>query len=571
MLRPILFLLMLTTPLFSQSLLLTNAIIHPIEKGTAVTTAALVQDGKIVALGEEARRQASDLDAESVDFSGRHIFPGFIDAHAHVMGLGEQGRLVDLRGVPSLPDALARVRAALSAPHPPAWIRGRGWDQNRWEGKRFPHRVDLDALSSTHPICLTRIDGHAVWVNSAALAAAGITASTPDPKGGRILREPDGSPTGILLDNAVELVYARIPAPTPAEIEANYRAALEHCHRVGLTSVHDMGLSSAQIAVLRSMIARDVFTLRLVGYVDGTGAAWEDLLRTGRQIAGQDRLILDGLKLYADGALGSRGAALLEPYADDPGNRGIPIAPEDTIRREAVRALRAHLRMCVHAIGDAAIRTVLDAYAAAVSEVPGPVGRLRVEHVQVVDPEDLPRFARLGITASVQPTHAVSDMTWAEARLGPRRIRNAYPWAALRDASARLCGGSDFPIEKPDPIEGVIAACTRRDAQGRPASEQDVRTLFTLAANSDPRDPARYSDGWYGQQRLSRNQALSLFWSDAAAAAGLQGRMGTLAVGAWADFVVVDLDLETCPIGDLKKCEILETWSGGRRVYRKGE
>ncbi|MBE0643640.1 MAG: amidohydrolase [Bacteroidetes bacterium] len=550
-----------------SDMLFFNGIVHTMDDSSTIVDAFAVRDGRIVATGSNEDILSAWEAARVIDLEQQHVFPGFIDAHAHLFGLGEEDVILGLLGTTSPIGIAEMVRDRASSLAAGTWIRGRGWDQNDWGTKEFPGKELLDATAPTHPVFLSRIDGHAAWVNSRALELSGITRATPDPEGGRIVRGADGEATGILLDQAIELVRANIPQPAIDEMAEAYATAIQRCLAVGMTGMHDMGLTATGIEAMRLLIARNEFPFHVVGYIDDTNpATWETLLKGGRQTIGNQQLVLAGLKLYADGALGSRGAWLLEDYTDDAGNRGIPIQSEEVIRRESERALRAGLQVCVHAIGDAAVRRVLDAYEQALKAVPRSEYPLRIEHAQVIDIADIPRFARLGVIPSMQPTHCTSDMTWAEARLGARRVQEAYAWAALINSGAWIPGGSDFPVERPDPIAGIYAASFRKDAEGRPASPEDIKSFFQTDP-SVPFLPARWTNGWFGEQCMSRENAIRAFTIWAARAAGLEKDRGSIEKGKWADCVILSEDLATVPRSRFLNTRVLATWVAGEQVF----
>ena len=528
--------------------------------------AMAIDNGRIIAIGENEQILTGWNAEQTVNFHQAHVFPGFIDAHAHLYGLGEESRILSLIGTRSSAEVLAEVLARTKATPEGEWIRGRGWDQNDWKDRSFPNAAELDRVSPNHPIMLSRIDGHAVWVNSRALQIAGITHETADPDGGRILRLPDASPSGVLLDNAIELVRSHIPEPGPEDLRAAYLNAVQRCLALGLTGVHDMGLSANRIAAIRALIDSNAFPLRVVGYIDGRGEEWEALLRTGRTDYGDKRLVLAGLKLYADGALGSRGAWLMDDYSDDPGNRGIAIESYDVIRSEAKRAMKQRLQVCVHAIGDAAVRMSLDAFERALKEVSRSGPPMRIEHAQVIAEEDIIRFPRLGIVPSMQPTHCTSDMYWAEARLGVHRITRGYAWQSLIDAGSWIAGGSDFPVERPDPLRGMYAAAFRRDIKGRPATQEDIERYFQIDP-ALPHHAERYRDGWYGSERMSRLDAVQAFTIWAARAAGMDRDLGSLERRKFADFVVLTKDILTVPREEFLSTRVVATWLQGREVW----
>lgn len=542
--------------------------IHALDANNTVFEAMAIADGKIVAVGTKEKIHEGFTAAETLDLEGKHVFPGLIDAHCHLYGLGEQQMIIDLVGTASPEEVIARAKASGAATG--EWIRGRGWDQNDWPQKSFPTKEVLDKAFPNNPVFLVRVDGHAVWVNSKAMEIAKITALTPDPDGGKILRS-NGTPSGILLDNAIEIVREYIPKPDVERYKTGYATAIQECLSVGITGVHDMGVNGDQIAALKQMITDNALPFRITAYVDGLGEAWDEVRKSEERVFGDRQLVLAGLKLYADGALGSRGALLLEPYSDDPGNRGVQIISEDKLTHETVRALDAGLQVCVHAIGDSAVRLVLNAYERAQAQTKATGIPLRIEHVQAVDPADMPRFAQLGIIPSMQPTHCTSDMYWAEARLGPVRIKSAYPWKTLLKSGCLLPFGSDFPVEHPDPLAGIYAACTRQDKDGRPATAADIEQYFSPAGNSSAQKD-RYENGWYGAERLSRGEALMGFtrWAaDAAQRKGDPAPFGTLIPKNYADFIVTTVNLETCPPAELLSRQVVATYVGGKQVYKR--
>lgn len=437
------------------------------------------------------------------------ITPGFVDAHAHPLGLGRRLSELDLTGAATYAETLQRIGSA--PPSASGWLTGRGWDQNDWpdapEGG-WPLADDLEPLTGATPTALRRVDGHAVWVNRAALTAAGITRDTADPTGGRILRGPDGEPTGVLIDEAMSLVT--VPEPTTADRQAWLKAASAAMLSTGLTGAHMMGAGDAEIALLEKAAALDELPVRLWIYASPDSLAAERLQKTGPW--GSEHVKVVGVKAYADGALGSRGALLSTPYTDEPEQHGLAITTPTELNELAVRLLGAGSQLAVHAIGDAAVTQVLDTFATARTAHPHRSSvRLRVEHAQVVSPSDLPRFAALNAVASVQPTHATSDMPWAEQRLGAERIHWAYAWQDLRAAGALLALGSDAPVEDIAPSLGIWAATTRTNALGEP------------------------NGGWHPDQRLSVEQTVQGFTASAAAAVHEEERLGTLKAGQLAD------------------------------------
>ncbi len=475
--------------------------------------AIAIDDGRFVQVGGDVDPDRIGPETRVIELGERAALPGLVDAHCHLYGLGKSLENVTLRGVASEAEAVKIVVEAAAARGPGEWVLGRGWDQNLWGGE-FPTRASLDAAVTDHPVALRRVDGHAVWVNTRALELAGVTRDTADPQGGRILRDDAGEPTGVLVDNAMDLVEARIPAATDEVRERWIRAGAAYAIERGLTGVHDMGLEPETIAVYERLADAGELPLRVNAYVEGSPAVARELRerRPTRLDDGDDWLQIRGMKLYADGALGSRGAALSADYSDEPGNRGNWVTAPAELRQAILDATAGGWQVAVHAIGDAAIHAVLDAY----EEAQHPELRLRVEHVQVIAADDVPRFARLGVLASMQPTHATSDMPWAEERVGADRILGAYAWRTLLDAGATLVHGSDFPVEEVSPLLGLYAAVTRQDASGNPPG------------------------GWYPAQRMTLDEAIRGFTEGAAYAGFVEGSRGRIQAGMVADLTVLD-------------------------------
>lgn len=510
-----------------------------------------IDDGRIVAIGGREALAKDARGAQRIDGGGRTVLPGLIDAHAHVMGLGLALRQIDLTATKSLAQAQDVVRIHADR-HPgagdgDAWLLGRGWNQVVWKLGRFPTAADLDAAVADRPVWLERVDGHAGWANTEALRRAGIDAETRDPPGGRIERDGDGRPTGVLVDAAMDLVTSKIPPSSREEARAALDAALAEIARVGLTGVHDAGVDGATIALYREYAEAGRLTARIYAMIAGTGADFDRVSARGPLVGhGDGFLDVRAVKLLADGALGSRGAALLAPYSDDPGNRGLLFHSPDELTAMIAKAAGKGYQVGVHAIGDAANRETLDAFAA-VRERLGEHGlRHRVEHAQVVASGDIPRFRALGLVASMQPVHATSDMNMAEDRVGRERILGAYAWRDFLREGVRVAAGSDFPVESPDPFAGFHAAITRQDAAGQPPG------------------------GWYPQQLMTRVEALRAFTLDAAWAAHAEADLGTLEPGKRADFIVIDRDVMTGEVAMIPSTVVLETWVGGRRVYARG-
>jgi predicted amidohydrolase YtcJ len=535
-------------PGLAPPLLLEGGTVYASTEAAPARASVLMRDGKIAFVGDPARARSLAPDARRVSLSGAFVFPGWADAHGHLLGLGKSLEIANLRGAADAAEAARRIGELATALPAGAWVEGRGWDQNLWSGKNFPDARDLDAVVPDRPVAARRVDGHALWANSRALAVAGIGKDTQDPAGGRILRRSDGTPTGVLVDNAMDLLDRAIPSSTPEDFARRILAAARACVAVGLTQVQDASAYAPDdVAVLEGLAARHELPLRIYATVSPEPAAIEVFFRKGVRVGrGDDFLTVRAIKTYADGALGSRGAALLADYSDEPGKRGLLVTPPERLDEIARQARANRWQLWIHAIGDRGNRVALDAlYKAAAVPAFAPdrgADRPRIEHAQVVASEDIPRFGREGVIASVQPTHATSDMPWAEARVGPERIRGAYAWRSLKNGGAHLAGGSDFPVESENPLFGFYAAITRQDLAGRPAG------------------------GWRPAERLTRREALALFTSDAAYAAFEEQIRGRIAPGFAADLTVFAADPMTAPEKEIPRIPTVATVVNGRIV-----
>ncbi|NTX35166.1 amidohydrolase [Myxococcus sp. CA033] len=520
--------------------------IRTLDAARPVVEALAVREGKVLATGtRDEVLAAAGVGARVVDLGDATVVPGLTDSHGHLSALGQWEATVSLLGATSKAEALARVASAPSTSFQGEWLVGQGWDQNDWTEKAFPTRQDLDAKHPDVPVMLARIDGHAAWVNSEALRRAGVTRDTKDPEGGRILRGADGEATGILVDNAMGLVYAVLPSLTEAELAAQLTAALSRAARAGLTGVHDAGMDLRTFRLLQRWDKERKLPLRVYAMADGQSADRETYLREGPYQG--ERLTLRAVKLVLDGALGSRGAALHQDYSDEPGHRGLLMMTPEEYERRVRSFMAGGFQVCTHAIGDRANTLVLDTLLRAAEATGTRDGRHRVEHAQVMRPEDIDRLGRGGFLASVQPTHATSDMPWAEARVGAERIRGAYAWQRLKASGAVLALGSDFPVERPDVLAGLYAARTRQDARGTPEG------------------------GWYADQRLSGEEALEGFTVGAAYASFAEARRGRLQPGMDADFVALSVDPVDAPVAELPGAQVRLTVVGGDEVYRAAE
>lgn len=531
--------------LAAEHTVLTASRIHTMDpRQPQVEALAFDDDGRIVAVGSRDALLKRYPKAARIDAGAATVVPGLIDAHGHVAGLGLAQLRVDLVDTASKAEVLQRLREFEKTLPAGAWLLGRGWDQNDWPDRSFPTAADLDAAFPARPVFLVRVDGHAGWANAAAMRAVERDlAGDWHPDGGQILRNADGKPTGVFVDTAMELVEQAIPPLDDATAERALALGMREAVAHGLTGVHDMGVSLADLGRYRRLADRGEMPLRINAFADGDSAALAELCRSGLYRHPSGRLQMRGVKLYIDGALGSRGAAMLEDYSDHAGHRGLMLMQPGTLANVTKKARDCGVQVATHAIGDRGNREVLDVFARVLDGAGD--HRWRIEHAQVVAPGDLSRFAKLGVIASMQPTHATSDMPWAEDRVGPERIVGAYAWRQLRDSGARLALGSDFPVESVDPRLGLYASVTRADAAGRPVG------------------------GWLPQEKLTAYEALRGFTLDAAHAGFEEGRVGSLEVGKRADFVVLAQDPLAVEPTQLRGLDVQATYVDGRAVYRK--
>lgn len=500
--------------------------------------------GAILAVGSHAELAARWPDAPAVDFGNATLVPGLIDAHGHVLGQGQALMTARLNGARSKAEIIERLQAFARDLPADAWLIGRGWDQNLWPEKDFPTAADLDAAFPDRPVWLERVDGHAGWANSAALAKATRSLDGDwQPDGGEILRR-DGKATGVLIDTAMAPIEQAVPRQDAALLRAAILKAQEALLAAGLTGVHDAGVSAEVLAVYRQLADAGELKLRIAAMADGDAHALQDLCKAGLYTHPGGHLKMRSVKLYMDGALGSRGAALSADYSDAPGQRGLLVTPAERIEAAATRARDCGVQVATHAIGDRGNRLVLDIYERVLGE-DRPDHRWRVEHAQIIKQADIPRFTALDVIASMQPTHATSDMPWAEARVGLARIVGGYAWRQFRDAGARLALGSDFPVEDIRPLLGLYAAVTRMDLSGQPAG------------------------GWYPNEKLTGYEALRGFTVDAAYAGFDEDRLGALTAGRRADFTVLDRDPLAVAPEELPKLKVQATWIDGRAAWTR--
>jgi len=506
--------------------------------------ALLIDKGKVVATGSHAELSTQAAGASVIDGKGRSLLPGLTDAHGHVLGLGEIRTQADLVGTASIDEALERIKEFSNAHPKDPWLLGRGWNQVIWKLGRFPTAKELDRVVADRPAWLERVDGHAAWANSAAMKIAGIDRHTKDPVGGRIERDADGDPTGVFVDAAKQLVASKIPSSTPEQVSAALDSALAEMAGFGMTGVADAGIDSATFALYKRYADEGKLSARIYAMIGGTESDFDTISKDGPLIGyGNDFLTVRSVKLYSDGALGSRGAALLAPYSDDAGNSGLLFHTSEELAGMIGKALGKGYQVGVHAIGDKGNRQALDGFASAYKAHGGENLRNRIEHAQVVSLDDIPRFLTLNLIASMQPTHATSDMNMAEDRVGAERLKGAYAWQTFLKQGTRVAAGSDFPVESANPFLGLHAAVTRQDSAGKPPG------------------------GWHPEQAMSVTEALRAFTLDAAYAAHAEQTQGTLEPGKWADFILVDQDIFAIDPAKIWSTKVLETWVGGKRVF----
>lgn len=540
-----LILLLMSHPATAESILHSVTGYTSTDDGLIKFTALVIDDdGRIIAIGDNDLIAAYP-DAASIDGAGQYVLPGLHDAHGHVSDQGFLNVNLNVTGLKSLEETVNKI-AAYDKVHPAqGWIKGWGWNQVLWPVIEFPTATDIDAVVADRPVWLRRIDGHAGWANSRALELAGIDDDTPDPLGGKIIRDDNGSATGTLVDNAMALVDALVPEPSMEDYRQAYLAAFNEFTSLGLTSVHDAGISIAEAEVYMSMADNDEMPMRIYAMIWQAGA---NLDAIGKPITGygRDRLDIKSVKLMADGALGSHGAAMIEPFEDDTENRGLRMYTDSELNAMVQKANDMGFQVAIHAIGDYANRQALNAFELVQGGVASPL-RNRIEHAQVIALADIPRFAALGVIASMQATHATSDMNMTEDRIGSERVRGAYAWRKLLDSGALIANGSDFPVELANPMYGLYAAVTRRSRAGLPEG------------------------GWYGSERLNREETLHSFTLAAAYAAHQESRLGSLEAGKWADFIVVDRDFFEIPESEIDDIQVLQTWVGGELVFERCE
>ena len=515
------------------------------EKGYPAEASALViTDGRIIFVGDDTGALAlKGPNTQVQHLAGATVIPGFHDSHCHLYGLGKALAEIDLNGTATPEEVAVRVTAGMKNQPGNDWLQGRGWDQNDWPVVEYPTRALIDPVTGDRPTLLRRVDGHAALANTAALEAAGITADTPDPEGGSILRDTDGQPTGVLIDNAVDLVRNIIPKVSQQEVKRRVLLAIDHCVSHGITAVQEAGVSWERAQLYQEMAASGELDLRLFGMYDDIEETLDRGLPTGPVFTENDMFTLRAVKLYADGALGSRGALLHRDYCDHAGHSGLAVSSEEHLREVATRAARAGFQVGTHAIGDRANTIVLDIYAGIFAEEKLTDHRWRIEHAQILTTKDIPRFAQLGVIAAMQPVHCTSDMDWADQRLCEDRLAGAYAWRSLLDSGAHLSWGTDFPVEKVSPLEGLYSSRTRTHHDGTPVG------------------------GWQPQERLDAHTSLELYTTGSAYAVFMENELGRIQTGFLADLTILDGNPVDCEPKDLLNMKILATIVQGKFVF----
>ena len=533
----------------SKSTVVKNARIYAFDsENTQFENGAMVfsSEGKILAIGAFDTLATEYPGADVVDAGGQTLLPGLIDSHGHLYGLAMSFTQADLVGTQGKSEVLSRLQEFAARLPEGAWLLGRGWDQNDWPEQVFPNRGDLDAAFPDRPVWLRRIDGHAGWANSTALGQVDRDLSGDwQVQGGHIHRDENGEPTVILIDKAMGMVNETVPETSEDLMASALDLATQRMISLGLTAVHDPGVNLKVIRMYQQKIAQGKLPVRVYAMADGANATLDWLCENGPLADPSGLLFLRSVKLYADGALGSRGAALLHDYHDEPGNQGLLFLDDETLETQLHKVFSCGLQAGIHAIGDRANRQVLDTYEKLIPKYPDNPGRHRVEHAQILHLDDVPRFRQLDVIAAMQPTHATSDMYWADERLGDVRLAGAYAWKSLLTSGALLAFGSDFPVERVDPMLGIHAAVSRQDAAGWPPG------------------------GWQPQERLSREAAIRAFTLDAAYSGFMEKETGSLEVGKQADFIILDRDIMKVPDEEILETKVVETWVGGRRVYSR--
>ena len=536
--------LMTSLNLSGKNILLTGGFVYHEDGKFLTDTIVLCQDGKITYVGPNEDLPPVNH-VQKINLNGGYVLPGFIDSHIHLQGYGRSLEILNLVGTKSVDEIATLVSDAINQKEKGEWIIGRGWDQNDWSETSFPTKDILDRIAPDYPIYLTRIDGHAIWVNSSAMNLTNITLKTPDPEGGKIIRNKYGEPTGVFVDNAIALISDHIPSPSKNQKRKQILHAVKKLNKIGITSIHDAGTDSETLDLLKTLADSGDLTLRVYAMLQDDPDQYLPYFETGPLIGyGNNHLTIRSIKAYIDGALGSRGAVLKEPYADDPENRGLLLSHPEHLDSLVSAAFSHGFQVNIHAIGDRGNQICLDIFEKYLEKYPGD-HRPRIEHAQILDPLDIPRFASFGVIPSMQPTHCTSDMPWLESRLGKDRLSGAYAWKSLIDSGSIIPGGSDAPVENPNPLWGIYAAITRMDHTGHPEG------------------------GWFPQECVSRIEAFRIFTEWGAYAAFEETIKGKIKEGYLADLVVLDKNILEMPVEEILSTQVLITIVNGRVIHKK--
>ena len=515
----------------------------PLYQGGIHTFSTLViKNGKVVKTGDDTLKNTFP-DAKLIDAKGNTLLPGLIDAHGHVIGLGDNLSQLDVRGAKSVAEITTKLEQF--AKNKQGWILGRGWNQELWSDTRFPTAKDLDKVVNDRPVVLSRVDSHAIWVNSKALELAGITAATQAPDGGEIIKDEFGNPTGIFVDKAESLITQHMSAPSKQAISDSLDAAGAHLLSLGITSTHDAGIDKTTWEVYKERSEQGNLPLRIVAMLSAASPDLKHMLKAGRYQDAASFMSIRSVKVYADGALGSRGAALIDDYADRKNHHGLMLETQAKLEELFTLSFKSGFSANTHAIGDKANKVVLDAYQNVFKQTGGMLLRNRIEHAQIVTPDDIPRFKALKIIPSMQPVHATSDMHMAQQRLTDNQLQGAYAWQTFLKQGSVIAAGSDYPVELANPFDGLYSAITRMDHNMLP------------------------ENGWRASEVLSREQALRAFTLGGAYAAHQEFKIGSLENGKWADFILIDKDYFKVPVDEIYKTQVLQTWVAGELRFKK--
>ncbi len=518
-------------------LVVENATVYTVDKTKPSANSLAIKDGKFIAVGGDMKKHIGPK-TQRIDAKGAAVIPGLIDAHVHMRSLGDMLETFDMRFTKTREEVAQIVKRAADKMPAGEWVRGRNWDQTNWGGE-FPNADDISKVVNDRPVYLTRVDGHAGWANRKALEIAGVSKATQDPPGGQIIRDASGNPTGVLIDRAQGLVTRKIPPLTYDQVKRRLKLAAAASVRLGLTGVHDAGIGTQERDAYRELIQENALPVRVYAMIGGTGELWQEYSKSGPETG--SHLTVRSVKLYADGALGSRGAALWQPYSDDKSISGLMVTTKETLEDQIKEVAARNFQVCTHAIGDKANSIVLNAYAQVLKAKND--RRFRVEHSQVVSLPDFKLFQDFSVVASMQATHATSDMRWAAQRLGPDRIAGAYAWRRYLKMGIPLANGSDFPVEDPNPLYGFYASFTRQDHNGYPEG------------------------GWMPDQKLTREESLESFTLTPAYAAFEEKQKGSITIGKLADFLVLEKDIMKIAPKEVLTTKIAATYVGGKLVY----